>query len=180
MIRLTVYVAAIAMLLVVRGGVGWQRLRDILGGQDAVPSLVVAGRDLAPGLVDVLADGYRSDYPDLAVIVLGGGTNQALEDLINRRADVAFMYRMPTEDERQLFRDADGDTATVLPVALGGIVLLAPAGVESPATTRGELIARFSRGGPGIPPALYAPDPNDGLWAAFRRALDPDAPAADG
>ena len=75
--------------------------------------------------MDVLVAHYRRDYPDLDIRIQGGGTNQALEDLVNRRADVAFLSRPPTPAEQDLFRQVDGDTAIVEPVGIGAIVVLA-------------------------------------------------------
>lgn len=177
LVRLAIYIAVIATLALVRGGVGWRRIAGALSTDHGHPALVIAGRDLAPELVDVLVSKYRLDYPDLEVTVRGGGTNQALQDLINGRADVALLYRMPGEDERRLFRAADGDTAIVVPVALGGIALLAPLTGDTTAIALPELDA-FLAGRPStLRPPLYATDPNDGLWQAFRGDPQPSATA---
>ncbi len=177
LVRLAVYVAVVATLALVKGGVGWRRIAGALKADHAHPSLVIAGRDLAPELVDVLVGKYRLDYPDLELTVRGGGTNQALQDLINGRADVAFLYRRPTADEMRLFQAADGDTAIVVPVAMGGIVLLAPQSGDTAALALPQLEALLAGGTAAPTPALYAPDPNDGLWQAFRGEAQPPASA---
>ncbi len=173
LVRMAIYVAVIATLALVRGGVGWRRIAGTLGADHGHPSLVIAGRDLAPALVDELVGKYRLDYPDLEVTVHGGGTNQALQDLINGRADVALLYRMPDADEVQLFRAADGDTAIVVPVAMGGIVLLAPLHGDTAALPLPELEAFLAGSPSSLKTPLYAPDPNDGLWRAFRGVPQP-------
>jgi ABC-type phosphate transport system substrate-binding protein len=177
LVRLAVYVAVVATLALVKGGVGWRRIAGALKADHAHPSLVIAGRDLAPELVDVLVGKYRLDYPDLELTVRGGGTNQALQDLINGRADVAFLYRRPDADEMRLFRAADGDTAIVVPVAMGGIVLLAPQSGDTAALALPQLEALLAGGPADTTPALYAPDPNDGLWQAFQGEAQPPASA---
>lgn len=178
LVRLAVYVAVVATLALVKGGVGWRRIAGALKADHAHPTLVIAGRDLAPELVDALVGKYRLDYPDLELTVRGGGTNQALQDLINGRADVAFLYRRPDADEMRLFRAADGDTAIVVPVAMGGIVLLAPQSGVSAALSLPELEALLEGEPPARTPVLYAPDPNDGLWQAFRGEALPSATAS--
>ncbi|MBA4378004.1 MAG: hypothetical protein C0395_05030 [Gemmatimonas sp.] len=175
LVRLAVYVAVIATLALVKGGVGWRRIVGALKTDHAHPTLVIAGRDLAPELVDVLVGKYRLDYPDLELTVRGGGTNQALQDLINGRADVAFLYRKPDADEMRLFRAADGDTAIVVPVAMGGIVLLSPQSGDTAAISLPDLDAMLAGGPSALTSPLYAPDPNDGLWQAFRGEAQPPA-----
>jgi ABC-type phosphate transport system substrate-binding protein len=174
--RLTVYVAVIAVLLVVRGGLDLSRLKGLLRTGSESASLVISGRDLAPHLLDRLIDTYGADYPGLEVSVRGGGTNRALEDLINRRADVALLYRRPDETEQRLFREADGDTATVVPVALGGILLLDASEAGPAVATREQWRDRIAGRDTASAPTLYAPDPNGGLWTAFLTALGLETP----
>ena len=82
-----VYIAVIVVLYLNRGGVSWKRLTEPFRGNGSTDTtLVIAGRDLAPALVDRLITHYRQEYPDLAISVNGGGTNQALEDLLNDKA----------------------------------------------------------------------------------------------
>ncbi len=177
LVRIAVYVAVVATLALVKGGVGWRRVVGALKADHAHPSLVIAGRDLAPELVDALVGKYRLDYPDLDLTVRGGGTNQALQDLINGRADVAFLYRRPDAGEMRLFRAADGDTAIVVPVAMGGIVLLSPQSGDTAALSLPELDAMLAGDPSALTSPLYAPDPNDGLWQSFRGEAHPAAAA---
>ena len=117
---------------------------------------------------------YAAGYPE------DDSRNQGLIDEavgLAQKADVALLYRMPGEDERRLFRAADGDTAIVVPVALGGIALLAPLTGDTTAIALPELDA-FLAGRPStLRPPLYATDPNDGLWQAFRGDPQPSATA---
>lgn len=182
LIRIAVYLAVIVGLILARGGVPWRQFKTALKGVgDKHPTLTLVGRDLAPPLVERLATEYQRDYPALRVDLLPGGTNQALDALLAREADVAFLLRTPTAVEQELFRQADSDTAVVVAIGVGGLVLLAGAeasvgpltvdalrtALATPATAAAELW-------PGLAPycsRLYACDPNEGSWEAFGEAL---------
>ncbi len=180
LIRLAVYVIVIAVLFVVRGRVDLGPAQRLLSGASAADStLTIAGRDLAPALVDELVASYRRDYPALAVRLTEGGTNQALEDLLNRRADVAFLYRPPTAAEQAQLRTLDGDTAVVVPVAVGGLAVVAAGGATPPNLTVAQ-IAATAAGGDGGTARMYAPDPNEGAWDALRQRLGLAGEAAGG
>ena len=102
--RVVIYALVVVGLLLYRNQINWSRLTAAFKGDGpAEKSLVLAGRDLAPGLVDVLVEHYRRDYPDLDIRTQGGGTNQALEDLVNRRADVAFLSGLRRRPSRICF-----------------------------------------------------------------------------
>lgn len=176
--RVTVYIGIVAAILLTRFlGVPWRGLKPpasgVVGGGK---TLVLSGVDLAPGLIARLGEAYRRDYADLALRFLPGGTTRGLEDLANRRADVAFLSRPPTAEEQRLVAAAARDTLLWFPVALGGLVLLR--GAQCPVTTldvagcRALLAAADSTA-----PRLYAPDPNTGAWEAFLGRLG--APALD-
>lgn len=167
------YALAIAAVFVIRG----QRERPGLGirlpsESDTVTTITAVGRELAPDLMPQLIERYHDLYPKLHVRLEDGGTVRALEHLANRRAQVGFLYRLPTPEERRLVRTAVDDSVVCYPIALGGVAVLANslAGVESLAMEELRAIARdqadprFDR--------LYAPDPNQGLWDAFRASLD--------
>lgn len=176
-----VYLTAIAALLVVRGGLDWRRLLDrVMPGDAASTTLSIAGRDLAPSLLDRIVGQYRVDYPDLDVRILGGGTNQALEDLVNDRTDVALLYRRPTAREQDLFRETDGDTAIVEPIGVAGIVILANAASPAAPISLDDLVAIIRGGTPADVSRMYVPDPNQGLWDAFLDRLGLESAAADG
>lgn len=168
--RFLLYLLVVAGLFVLRGPVGWHGLVP-RGGTRAGDSLVVAGRDLAPDLIDRMAGLARRDDPGLPVAVRGGGTNHALEDLINRRANVAFLVRPPSPGEQRLFRSVDGDSADWFAVALGGIALVTGRD-GTPDPVAGEDLRRILDG-KETPRAtrLYVPDPNRGIWDALRSAL---------
>ncbi|MFO7655167.1 MAG: substrate-binding domain-containing protein [Candidatus Krumholzibacteriia bacterium] len=170
-LRLVAYVVIVAVLFLVRGGVDRADLRRLLDTADGPEELAVAGRDLAPRLVDHLVAEYRDDYPDTPVRVTGGGTNHALEALSRDETGVAFLYRPPTPEEQSLFRAAHGDSAVVVPVAVGAAVLLAHPDVAPPALTPDEL--RSALAGAASPvERIYLADPNQGLWDAVRARLD--------
>jgi ABC-type phosphate transport system substrate-binding protein len=178
LVRLVVYVTAIAVIFIVRGGSDLKSLRRLVStGSPADSTLIIAGRDLAPDLIDTLVASYRRDYPDLTVILRTGSTNQALEDLMNRQADVAFLYRPPTAQEQGLLRTLDGDTAVVVPVAVGGLVMLAARDAPPESLTVATIAAAAS----GAAGRLYVPDPNEGAWDALRERLElPAATTAAG
>ncbi len=170
--RLAVYLAVIAALFLWRGGGDLRRvLSAAAGGAPADTTLAVAGGDLAPDLVARVLTGYRRDYPRLAIRVDGGGTAQALEALLDGRADVALLNRPPSPAEQALFARATGDSAVWYPFALGGIALVAAAaGPDSAAVTPARLRACLEGGAcPGG--RLWLPDPNGGLAEALARAL---------
>jgi phosphate transport system substrate-binding protein len=135
-------------------------------------TLAVAGTGIAPELVGMLVDAYRSDYPSVHVETRPGGTTQALEDLLNGQSDVAFLGRLPTAEEARVIRDR-GDSVITYPVALGGVAVLAGVRSAWDALTVDDL-RRILDGGPpspGDPARLYAPDPNRGLWGAVVEQL---------
>lgn len=161
--RLAIYVVVIAVLVVVRGDLGLDRLGALLStDREGAGSLVVAGRDLMPGVIDQLLAGYAAESDDLAIATTDGSTNQALEDLYAGHADVAFLMRHPSPQEQALVREARADTARVWPVALGAMVVLAGAEADTTARTLSSLAHALLGGA-----RLYATDPNDGLWSAF-------------
>jgi ABC-type phosphate transport system substrate-binding protein len=173
LVRLAIYVAVVAVLYVVRGEPDWRAVGRLLGGaRDGPAELIVAGSDLAPRLIPPLLDHYRRDYPDLTVNLTGGGTNQALEDLLNRRADVAFLLRPPTAEEQAQLRAVDGDTAVVVAIAIGGLAVVTAAGADSSALDLAAVRRLLATGIIGGCERLYAPDPNDGLWDAARLRLE--------
>jgi len=188
LIRITVYLAVILGIILYRGGIPWRQFRAALEGAHAEhPTLTLIGRDLAPPLVERLATEYQRDYPALTVDLLPGGTNQALEALLAREADVAFLLRTPTAREQDLFRQADGDTAVVVAIGVGGLVLLAGAEASVGPLTVDDLRAALvapengTEPGSGLPPycsRLYACDPNEGSWDALLEALG-TAPAQE-
>lgn len=197
LVRVAIYLAVIAGLILTRGGVPWKRFVAALkGAGDPDPTLTIAGRDLAPPLLERLAVQYQHDYPQLTVELLPGGTNQALEALLAQQADVAFAYRPLTAAEQALFREADGDTAIVAAVALGGLALLEHAAAEdtpgaiTTTLTVAELRealaalaaapAQAAEPDPALAPfctRLYVCDPNEGSWDALFVTLDLSAPA---
>ena len=171
--RVLIYLTVIALLYVNRGGVPWRRLTATLRGTgEADPTLTLAGRDLAPILVDRLVAFYRQEYPDLPVAVTGGGTNQALEDLLNGRASAACLYRRPSPVEEELFRAVDGDTAIVASVAVGGVILVAGSAADARAVTLDDLRLVLAGEGTDRCDRLYVPEPNEGLWDAVRTDLE--------
>lgn len=203
LIRVAIYLSVIVGLLLYRGGVPWKSFVAALkGAGKANPTLTIAGRDLAPPLLERLVVEYQHDYPQLSVSLLPGGTNHALEALLAGQADVAFSYRDLTDREQALFREADGDTAIVVAVGVGGLVLLEPASSGAAPTTLtiadlSEALAAVAPtpaaappagpgGGPGSDPSLapwcrrlYVCDPNEGSWDALFAALGLAAPGGD-
>jgi phosphate transport system substrate-binding protein len=139
----------------------------------APESLAVAGLDLAPNLIPQLLEEYRADYPWVRPVLLPGGTRQALEHLLNRRAALAVLSRPPTSEELALIASI-GDTVETFSIAVGGIAVLSAqaGGRDSVATTS---LRRWLGGTPDgsdpAPRALYAPDPNLGLWESLASGL---------
>jgi ABC-type phosphate transport system substrate-binding protein len=179
--RVAFFAAVLAIVFLIRG----QSVQRGLGlrfstESDTVKTITLVGLELAPGLIPPLVEGYHREFPDLHVLTREGGTVRALEALANRQAAVGLLYRPPTRAEQALVKSAVNDTVVCYPIALGGIALLGNPSSGPTALAmddlrrfvRGERDARFDR--------LYAPDPNQGLWDAFRGglgvALDEQAP----
>lgn len=166
-LRVMVYVLVIAGFFLLRGGVEWRgflsRLHPPRHGED---SLTVGGVALAPRLAPLLVESFRRDYPETVIHTRGGGTMQALEDLINRRTDVAFVCRPPTAEEQELFLTGSGDTAICFPIAVGGLILRRGEGSELREVSTAALREHLLRGTRTFD-RLYLPDPNLGLWDVF-------------
>ncbi len=178
--RWLIYAAVVIALLALRLAPGLApRIRSLWGGGKQERPLVVAGLDLAPRLIPRIVDEYEQLYPQVSIRVLGGGTKHALEDLLNRRADVAFLSRPLTPDEAAIARSVGDSAMTSYPVALGGIAVLAAADAPIDSIRVEDLRDVIMGGRPnGLPltqdgPArLYAPDPNLGLWTALVDQLE--------
>jgi phosphate transport system substrate-binding protein len=149
-------------------------------------SLVIAGTDNAPDLVPRLVAEYHRLYPKIGLRTTPGGTNRALEDLVNGKADVAFLSRPLNQRENRMVR-ALGDTVLAFPVATAGIMLLVAkdSPVESVSVDDlrdliiGKRAAWTGSGGESVV-RLYAPDPDLGLWPALLSQLSlPDSAPAN-
>jgi ABC-type phosphate transport system substrate-binding protein len=138
---------------------------------DTVSTIRLIGSELAPGLVPRLVSDYERDYPRLHVLVEEGATVRALEALANRKAEVGLLYRPPTRVEQTIIDSAVDDSVLYFPIALGGIAVLAneKSSIDSLSL---DVLRRFVRDDATVPfDRLYAPDPNQGLWDAFRDGL---------
>jgi ABC-type phosphate transport system substrate-binding protein len=178
-VRVAFYAAVAAAVFLIRGqsaqrGLGFRLPTE----SDTVKTITLVGLELAPGLIPRLVEGYHREFPELRVLLRDGGTVRALEALANRQAAVGLLYRRPTRAEQEIVSSAIDDSVVVYPIALGGIALLANSmsGVRSMTMNdlrrflRDESDPRFDR--------VYAPDPNQGLWDAFRSGLGFDLEAA--
>jgi ABC-type phosphate transport system substrate-binding protein len=138
---------------------------------DTVKTIALAGLELAPELIPRMISHYQLRVPELRVNAENGGTAHALEALANGRAAVGMLLRPPTREEKSIVLSAISDSVLYFPVALGGIEVLAHDGTGPDSleandlrrVLRGETHPAFDR--------LYAPDPNQGLWDAFRSCL---------
>lgn len=167
-IRLSLYFAVFVALVVfrvvpnLRGRLPEPNLSAFDG------TLELSGMSLAPDLLERLLDEYRSEYPKIKLVARPGGTTQALEDLVNRRTDIAFLARPPTAEEALVIRDR-GDSVETFPIALAGIAVLASN--ESPIREIDlDALRHFIRG-EGSAAVVYAPNPNRGLWDAVSARL---------
>jgi ABC-type phosphate transport system substrate-binding protein len=170
-IRFALYILVILVLFLVRGPENWKAtLRRLERHPQGPSSLTVAGRDLAPGLLDALEAAYRRDYPVVTIESRGGGTAHALDAILQRRAEVAVLARPLLETERTLFVDLAGQPPVCEAIALGALVLLASssATVDSVSWAQLDATLRSARGELREAHApvqrLYCEDPNLGLW----------------
>jgi ABC-type phosphate transport system substrate-binding protein len=168
--RIWLYVVIVLVILGYRLSPSFRRL---FSGSQPPPAthkmLILAGLNLAPALIPRLAEGFRATYPKQDIRILGGGTKQALEALANSEADVAFLNRVPTPEERKAMAPAV-DSVCNYSVALGGIAVLSAAIGGPDSLTMSDLKAWF-HGEPAAkatrPTHFYVPDPNLGLWSAL-------------
>ncbi len=172
LIRVAVYALVIIVLFRLRDRVEFKRLvRQLTAPSAADTSLVLSGSDAAPALINRMVANYHREYPKLALRVGGGQTTAALEELVNKRASVAFLSRPPLPSEQRLFVQAGGDSALWFPIALGAILVL----VGQASADTSESLVTLRALADGTPAAgrdkLYVPDPNSGLWDAFRAKL---------
>lgn len=180
--RIWIYLAVVAALLGFRGVPAIREFLAERQPRDSGNVLTLAGLDQAPVLIPRIVDAYRRLYPEIEFRIHGGGTRQALEELFNRRADVAFTTRLMTEEETAIVRGI-GDTALSFPIALGGIAVVAAHGAPFQAIPASRLRlaltggpADLGSGGEKVE-RLYAADPNLGLWTALAHQLEiPEEP----
>jgi len=166
-VRLAVYLLVVAAFLIVRSGKDWRLPFGTKTGSSSLGTgaLPISGLDVAPDLIRVLAADYGQEYPKQHIDLQNGGTNQALEALINHQSDVAFQLRPPSPSEQALFQKTDGDTMLWYPVALGGLVIVRAK--PGPAVTVDDLRTFVMGESKGTFAHIYAPDPNLGVWDAF-------------
>lgn len=181
--RISFYLLVVAAVFLLRGpglkggggGLGFRLPTE----SDTVKTITVAGLELAPELIPRLISHYEWRSPRLHVNAEPGGTARALEALVNNRAAVGLMYRPPNREEKSIVMSAVRDSVICFPIALGGIEVLAHDG-SGPDSLQANDLRRALRG--ERHPAfarIYAPDPNQGLWDAFRTCLGFSASAAN-
>ena len=136
-------------------------------------TLALSGNSLAPELVGRLIEEFRNDYPEVHVESREGGTTKALEDLVNRKVDAAFLSRLPNAEESTAIRGV-GDSVMTFPIALGGIAVVVGTGSSVDSLSLEDLRRAVRGEGPWA--KIYAPDPNRGLWDALARQLEESAP----
>jgi phosphate transport system substrate-binding protein len=138
-------------------------------------SLEISGVSLAPDLIARMKDEYVAEYPKVGVVLREGGTAQSLEDLVNRRTDVAFLARPLKPEESRVIQDV-GDSVSTFAIALGGIAVLASTASSQAVLPIEELRRLLS--GENATRRVVAPEPNRGLWEelAARLELDPETP----
>jgi ABC-type phosphate transport system substrate-binding protein len=173
--RIAFYLLVVVVVFMLRGpgfkqtggGVGFRLSAE----SDTVKTITLSGLELAPDLIPGLVSDYEWRFPQLHIRVQDGGTARALEEMVNQRAAVGLMYRPPTREEKTIVMSAVNDSVLYFPIALGGIQLLSNdnSGLDSLDVND---LRRAMRGGqhPGFE-RVYAPDPNQGLWDAFRSCL---------
>jgi ABC-type phosphate transport system substrate-binding protein len=186
--RFWLYGVIVLVLLLFRVIPSLRPRTGILGPGFVSPSssLVIAGIDNAPDLAPRLVAEYHRLYPKIGLRTKPGGTNRALEDLVNKKADVAFLSRPLTLKEHRIVR-ALGDSVLAFPVATAGILVLVARDSPVESVSVGDLrdlitgkrAARTGSDGAAVV-RLYAPDPDLGLWPALLGQLSlPDSVPAN-
>lgn len=170
-IRILLYALVVAALFLFRGPRSWEGLRDVLLPPEDGGSLRVAGRELAPDLVDELLRAYRRDYPKARLQTTPLGGAYAMEQLLEERTDVALLPRAPRAKEVSAFTSTDGGPPVAEPIAVGALVLLVSAEAAVDSITWGSLRALVGGGTVGGIERLYAEDPDRGSWDGLPPAL---------
>jgi ABC-type phosphate transport system substrate-binding protein len=177
--RYALYAAFVLALLFFRTIPSLRSHGSVSGGGPATAKneLVLAGFDNAPELITRVVAYYQSLYPTPILTTRPGGTVQALEDLLNHRADVAFLSRPLLAVEDSVVR-AVGDSLLLFPVAVAGTLVLAGRATTFDSLSVGALRLLLRGQRPVAPePAgsgllrVYVPDPRTGLWGAITRQL---------
>ena len=163
------YLAVIAGILFFRFRGGHGLLPEAWTGTAADSTLSIAGSSLAPELLVAWTAAWVRDYPT-RVLTMPGGTNHALEALLEGRADVALLTRPPTEAEQALFPGAHDEAPPCFPVAFAALRVLRGTASARREVSCAELRALLA-GEAGSERRLYVPDPNFGWWDALRAAL---------
>jgi len=162
-----VYLLVVAAFLIVRSGKDWRLPFGTKTGSSSLGNgvLPISGLDVAPNLIRDLVADYELEYPQQHIDLQNGGTNRALEALINHQSEIAFLLRPPSPSEQALFRKTDGDTVLWYPVALGALVLVRAK--NGPPVTLDELRGFVMGESEAGFAHIYALDPNFGDWDAF-------------
>ncbi len=171
-IRVAIYVTAAVMFFMLRGRVDWGLLAHRVSSTTATAdsTLTIGGIDVAPYLAETMIRRYRDYYPTLRIDTRPGTTVQALQDLVDGKADAVFLARPPSAADQAAFRKSSGDTATWYPIALGALLVVAEPTSADSSVTMAELKARaFSA--PQAGRRLYAVDRNAGMWDAIVERL---------
>lgn len=172
LLRVALYLTVVVALLLWRDRLPVGSLLDHLrASQQKEKVLTLGGCELAQPLVERVVAHYRRDYPDLHIRLQGGGTNQALEALLNGDCTAAFLYRPVRVAEQNLFLAAGRDSVVDRPIALGALVFLSGASSLIDSLTLEEVQGFFTSPGSSAIEHIYAPDPNFGLWDALRERL---------
>jgi hypothetical protein len=173
--RMWIYAAALLAILALRFLPGiWPTVHAPAPKPHAPQTLTISGLDLAPNLIPPLVNEYHRLYPWVQPSLTPGGTRQALEDLLNRKCDLAVLSRTPTAEERSLIRSI-GDSVETFSIAVGGIAVVSAlrGGVDSVSTANLRSWIRGDARPQAAPPKrIYAPDPNLGLWESLTSDLE--------
>lgn len=172
--RIWIYALILVAVVLYRFVPGFRSHLPSLGNPvSPTRQVVIAGLDLAPVLIPRLVTEYHTLYPNLDLRTKGGGCRQALEDLVNHKADLAFLNRLPTPAEKKVISTVV-DSVETYPIALGGIAVLSAVNGGIDSVSISDLSA-WVRGEPGTgtnrPSHVYLPDPNLGLWDALSLQL---------
>jgi phosphate transport system substrate-binding protein len=177
--RILIYVAIVAGLLLFKVGpdVGLP-----LFVKSPEPPLTLAGRDLAPHLIEAISDEYQRIRPSVQIGFRSGGTIQGIEDLLNERAQVTLLNRPLTDEEHEVIAAVE-ESLLIYPIALGAIAVVASNAHPIEQLTVDELRDLLTKGQPKRVAAgqnqllVYLADPNLGLWSVVADRLGlPDDP----
>lgn len=143
-------------------------------GGRAQKSVQIKGSDTELNLVQMMAEAYMKEHPDVSISVLGGGSGVGISALINGDADIANSSRPMKPEELEMARSRGVEPVEFV---LGFDAISIIVNPQNPISQislqdlgrlyRGEVGSWEELGGPQLPVVLYGRQSNSGTYVYF-------------